>query len=162
MNVELVREGNVIAKYGSENLEGNIPFDQLRKYWSYANEEDTEWGTVESLDDENIIGILTTGSDQGGVVFIWNIKEEKFVHISEGAYAIGALLVNEKVYTLRYVHYWGVKDYIAWGETPLNTLDAITEVDLHKIENLDYHGDEISMHIDLDKVTIIYRGKVYH
>lgn len=70
MNVELVREGNVIAKYGSENLEGNIPFDQLRKYWSYANEEDTEWGTVESLDDENIIGILTTGSDQGGVVFI--------------------------------------------------------------------------------------------
>lgn len=155
-----VVKGNIIAKFKTSSRESVIPFSALKKYWDYADEDDIEGGNMIPLNDGNILIFFTTASDQGGVVFIWDTEKDEIVHVSEGAYTIAASIYKGEVFTLRYIHYWGITPYLAWSKAPAKTMDAWSETEIHKIEGIDYCEGPISLTVDELGIHIDNNGTV--
>lgn len=157
----MVCKGKKIADYLVNEKKYTIPFSAVIKYWSYATEEDVEWAKMSLLDDGNILFILTTGSDQGGVVCIWDTEEHKLIHISEGSYAIAATVYDGYVYTLCYMHHWGAEETFAITKATVGTMDAWADTQGEAITFNEYNGSDVDFKVDATGRRIIQDERSY-
>ena len=86
-NLKLIFKEDILATYELNGKESKFPLEAIRKYWDYANEADLE-GAKLYTDDNNVVALLTTASDQGGVVVIWDAASEEITHISDASLTV--------------------------------------------------------------------------
>lgn len=57
--------------------------------------------------DHLIVCAATAYKGQTGLVFVWDLVKNRIIHISDGEFAVRVLLIDDKVYSLHFVSYWG-------------------------------------------------------
>ena len=60
-----------------------------------------------SICDQKIVGTVTAYSEQTGLVFVWDPVKNRILHAEDGEFAVRAILVNDRVYSLCYISCWG-------------------------------------------------------
>lgn len=161
LKFKLVCKDDVIAKYLSEGKEYEINYSTIKPYWFYASKADVESVRATLLDGDNLLFILITASGQGGVIFIWDTKAHKVIHVSEGAYAVAGAVYNDKVYAFRDVHHWGIEPYTAISEIGIETMDTYTEYEWERLNINDYHGGKTYLHVGPDGRKVSFADKEY-
>lgn len=126
--IQLKMTNEAILVYGWNGQAYKFELDRLYFYWS-DGKNGIEKGHAEVYDDNPnyLFIILTTASDQSGIVAIVDMSEDKIVHIHEGAFAIKAIKVDGYVLTLYGVYYYGC---------PFHNMIGIT-----KFENMSFSED---------------------
>lgn len=123
IKLSLGTDNNLIIISTDEETQ-TITLDMVNKLCGDFFTEDPdiiEW-IYSELCGDFVVCCITTAKGQGGLVFVWNIKEKCFVHYSNGEFAIKATIYKHNVYVLRLVSYWGVKPHLCLDYCPLGTL----------------------------------------
>ncbi|MBR1597392.1 MAG: hypothetical protein IJ661_00600 [Lachnospiraceae bacterium] len=165
-NLKLVLKEDVLATYELDGKESKLPLEAIRKYWDYANEADLE-GAKLYTDDNNVVALLATASDQGGVVVIWDAASEEITHISDASYTVAVDIYEGKVFTLSFIQSFGTPLTAKMFIEPVGTMDAFKEADEDRnfeFEELsDYDGDasDVSLTVDADNYIINIKDKEF-
>lgn len=128
-------EGNVLLEIIVKGDKQIITLDAINAISSNMPEldpDDVEYVDA-SVSGENVIGCVTTAQGQGGLVFVWDTTQQKFIHFSNGEYAVKAVIHKQKFYVLRMVSYWGVEAHLELDYCPLGTMSEdspLTDVTL--------------------------------
>lgn len=143
-----------------------ITVDMLKNIWDNLSED--EISDIEYLNakvyNEYVIGCVTVSQGQGGIVFIWDTQSEKFIHYSNGDYAVKAVIHNNMVFVLRQIAYWGVETHLKLDCCPLGTTsldNQVTEIDLDENTafSLSSNPDSYMIKIDEDIPIIGIRNE---
>lgn len=70
-----------------------------------------------------IVGTVTAYKEQTGLVFAWDPVKNRILHVSDGKFAIQALLVKDKVYFLQCISYYGKYPEFRLGRMDLGNKD---------------------------------------
>ena len=54
-----------------------------------------------------VVGTVTAYKEQTGLIFAWDPVKNRILHVSDGEFAIQAILVGDKVYSLHCISYYG-------------------------------------------------------
>ncbi len=54
-----------------------------------------------------IVGTVTAYKEQTGLVFVWDPIKNRIQHVSDGEFAVQAILVKDKVFLLQCISYYG-------------------------------------------------------
>jgi len=101
----------------------DVSYSMLQKFFEYASFDEIE-NCGAYINGQYIIAWLSVASGQGGIVLVWDVEQKEIVHLSEGAYVQKALLFNDKLYVLREVGCWGIKNYLSLGCCPFGIMDV--------------------------------------
>lgn len=127
--LDFIADENNLLQYEEDGRIETIPFSAITEYWEYATGEDFEGGSA-YVNGSYIIGFITVACGQGGIVFVWNAANRKLEHISEGAYTISVLLLDDTVYNLCFVMNYMTPAHFMLCKSQLGTKDASTEADV--------------------------------
>jgi hypothetical protein len=105
--IRYVARGDVLIEVLVDGEKRSICFSDLYPYWENATADECEGG-VATVQGNYVVGIALASSMQDGVVYVWDSVQKRIVHISEGSFAVSALILENMVYTLRHVFQWGV------------------------------------------------------
>ena len=112
--------------------EGHVLFsfelEKLYKCWIPGESEEYEYLHVKrsSTSPEYVIIVMTTASDQGGIVAVVDMTSGEIVHYHDGEYAVSAEIYKDYVITIRGVHHWGIKPYKCVDAVKFGTKENIT------------------------------------
>lgn len=97
-----------------------IRWSSLKAFWSYAKPKDIEHFAT-SVSGSKLVCCATVASGQAGVIGVWDSARSKWQHVSEGAFAVCAMLVPELliIISLHYVWCWGVPGHHLVMITPV-------------------------------------------
>ena len=70
-----------------------------------------------------IVGTVTAYKEQTGLVFAWDPVKNRILHVSDGKFAIQALLAKDKVYFLQCISYYGKYPEFRLGRMDLGNKD---------------------------------------
>ena len=70
-----------------------------------------------------IIGTVTAYKEQTGLVFVWDPVKNRILHVSDGEFAVQAILVKDKVYFLQCISYYGKYPEFRLGRMDLGNKD---------------------------------------
>lgn len=82
-----------IVKTDSER-EIRIPWNVLKPHWKYANYDEIDF-ISESYIDELLVICMTAGEGESGIIAVWDLKREDWIHIQKGDYVYCALILKE-------------------------------------------------------------------
>ena len=122
-NVRFIAADGILLAGYINGTAFQLPFSDIEPYWSYANEDDFEYGFAKIFDDKLLITLLTASS-QGGVVVLWDAYTETIEHVSDGSFCIAVDMDDEKVYKLLNVATYTTESNLQVWEAPLGMMDA--------------------------------------
>lgn len=104
--------GNTIIDITVKEEHQEITLDMLKEIWhDISDSKDIEYINAEIF-GEYVVCCASVSQGQGGIVFIWDTKQRKIVHYSNGEFAVKAAVHDNKVYVLREVSCWGVTAHL--------------------------------------------------
>ena len=107
----------------TENGESRFPVARLEKALPGLNSETIEHVNAR-VEDDLVVGVVTVAQGQGGLVFVWDPIRDKLLHVSDGTYALTAVIKGDKVISLHDVAYWGVPQHFELKCISFGTMDA--------------------------------------
>lgn len=156
-----IGKGDTLLDISVNGTHQAITLDMLKGIWKNISEDelsDIEYSNAEVYNNY-IVCCVTVAQGQGGIVFVWDTQAQKFIHYSNGEFAVKAVIQNNKVYVLRQVAYWGVTAHLELDYCPLGTIaedNEITGISLD--ENTKFHlannPDNYAIYFDGDIPTI--------
>lgn len=164
--LKFVAKTNTLLQYEVDGKIEIIPFSAIREYWEYATGEDFEGGSA-YVSGSYIVGFITVASGQGGIVFVWNVVNQKIEHVSEGAYTISVLLHGDTVYNLCCVANYMTPAHFMLCKAKLGTKDANTAADVVEFDcscSIDeYNGNfgSVKLMADKEELYLSAGGKEY-
>lgn len=121
------------------------------------NIDELEGGKAKIVDNF-IIGTETAFSGQTGIVYIWDITEDKLVHISGSNFVLDATILNNEVYSLGLFHDSMHSSSFVLNKSKFGTMNATESEDVPFSVHFtadDYDGN-------LDHVSLFSKGnKLY-
>ena len=107
-DVKLFPDDKTVLSVKMEGKENRLLYRTLAKYNEDITDENIEEASATVCNDL-IVGTITAFSGQTGLVYVWNPLTVQIEHVSEGSYAVRAMLVGDKLYSLLYISSWGKK-----------------------------------------------------
>lgn len=159
-----INDSNDIIINLDDGQEQHLTLSKLAPYWSYTTPEDIEYTWVDAQ-QKFVVGIITVASGQGGILFVWDTEEQRIVHISDGSYAVRALLHHKQIYTIRYVYCWGTPAHLTAEVVDFGSLDSQIEGNELKLnlelsdENNPYDDPSLRLEVINDTVYASYGTK---
>lgn len=156
--IEWVDDERSIITYQTEDKRGSILRNTVYKYWRAVRY--CEGGVARAVNDSQILVFLLANSDQSGIIFTWDVEKNRMIHVSEGDYVINACIDGGSIYTIRYIHFYGVLPSCEIRRYPYPTKDLSNEGTLIKrfdYGSFDYRGDFASTKISVRNRKIYVR-----
>ena len=101
-----------------------LTYHQLSSFGRDLSSDDVEEVSA-VVNGHLIVGTVTGYKGQSGVIFVWDPAEDRIIHITNGEFAIRAILNNNKVYSLHYISYWGKEPEFAVHSEKLGFRNAL-------------------------------------
>ena len=105
-DVKLFPDDKTVLSVKMEGKEKRLLYRTLAKYNEDITDENIEEASA-TVCNGLIVGTITAFSGQTGLVYVWNPLTSQIEHVSEGSYAVRAMLVGDKLYSLLYISSWG-------------------------------------------------------
>lgn len=83
-----------------------ILYSQLTEYNKDLTEENVEEASA-TFCSHLIVGTVTAFKGQSGLIYVWDPVINRIVHATRGDFAVKAIKLLDKVFSLHYVSYWG-------------------------------------------------------
>lgn len=154
IKIKIVSKDDDFMEYVINSDKNVIHYSDLQKYWSYANAIDQESVRV-YVQGEWIVGIMLTANAQGGIIFIWDCKQKKLIHISNGSYTYSVLVYDNTVYGLSVVSNFVTPAHFELTKCKLNTMDVQLEP---KTVDCKFTCDVDDFDGDFDKIHLLNNG----
>lgn len=100
-----------------------LTYDQLSAFGRELSSDDAEEVSA-VFNGDLIVGTVTGYNGQAGMIFVWDPVEDRIVHVTNGEFAVRAILNNNKVYSFHYISYWGKQPEFAVYCEDLGCRDA--------------------------------------
>ena len=153
-NLQFILKDGVLLTYDNNDQEHQILFSAISKYWSYL--EDLFEGGTAKVVGNYIIGTGLGASGQTGIVFIWDTEKDKLVHISEGAFAMDASILDNQVYVISETVIFGQRSHFELCRASFGTMNA------NESEYLDWYFPLNLYNYDGNFDSIKLYGKNHH
>ena len=148
----IVSQKDDFVEYLSDSSKHIIHYSDLQPYWTYANTDEQE-GVSIRLQDNLLVCIMLTASTQGGIIFVWDCKQHKLLHISDGSYTYAALVHDDSVYGLRVVSNFVTPAHFVLSKSAFGTMDAYTDAE---IVNCKFTCDVDAFDGDFDHIGLLH------
>lgn len=156
-----IGKGDILLDISVSGKQQTITLEMLRDIWENISEDELSYIEYFNAEVYNnyIVGCVTVSQGQGGIVFVWDTQTQKFIHYSNGEFAVKAVIRNNTVYVLRQVTYWGITAHLELDYCPLGTMSEDNEVTgISLDENTKFHlannPDNYAISFDSDIPTI--------
>lgn len=152
---------NHLFDYCLDGKKGYINFSDLTQYC------DIEFDDIDDYYARYISGnleIVLSGFDgQWGLICVWDINNNKFVHVSNGECCLRTLIKDNKVYSLCSVEAYGVEQHFELSSIDFGVIDSSLEsdtiIDDLKIDFNPYEDQYSLENID-DKISIVVNDEI--
>ncbi len=84
----------------------SLLYSQLTEYNKDLTEENVEEASA-TFCSHLIVGTVTAFKGQSGLIYVWDPVINRIVHATKGDFAVKAIKLLDKVFSLHYVSYWG-------------------------------------------------------
>lgn len=88
-----------------------LPYTELQYFLPGLDVESVEHVNVR-VEDDFVVGVVSVAQGQGGLIFVWDPVRDELIHISEGAYALTAVIKDNQIISLHDVSSWGVPEHL--------------------------------------------------
>ena len=144
----MVAEGDDFIEYKTDKGDGKILFSAIKPYWDHADGDEFERGFADVIDDNHILAVILVASEQGGILVVWNAETQTIEHVSQAAFCQAATVYDGDVYTLSYVHQWGVTPFVIIEKCKYGIMDASAECETVIKTSADYFLDNYRGNFD--------------
>lgn len=110
-------DNNSLLEVEYDGKKKSLKYNRLRIYNNSIRN-----GIVEEVScrvcDQYLVGTAAAYNGQTSIVFAWNIKNNRLVHITENEHAVAASLIHGYVYSLHYWYGWGIHPHFIFCRVP--------------------------------------------
>ncbi len=146
------------VKTGDKYLQ--LLYRRLTQYNKDLTKTNTEEVSV-IVCNRMIVGTVTAYKGQTGIIFVWDPMKNRIVHVSDGEYAVRAILHNKMVYSLHFISLWGKEPKFQLCCMNLGTKDpCIAPVKIPIPEAVTYHkwlnNENIELKVLNQKLHVVF------
>ena len=124
--VKYIADQKTLLWVETENASIQIRYSDIQPYFADAHSSSFESGRC-FVSGDYLIFTFIIADGQGGAVCVWDCRQNKLVHISDGAYCVAAALDNGKLYTLHDISNFVTPYHLRVFVCPFGTMNANTE-----------------------------------